>query len=264
MGKRELRRGAILLGGTHFLVDLCCTAALTALALRSSVQRVLLCAILYNGLAFAFQLPIGALADRLQLSRSLCAFGCLLVAVAGFFAPPILVTVLLGLGNACFHVGGGREALHRGGEKAAFVGYFVAPGAMGIFLGPLCAKAVSAFAYIAAAPLLLCAFLLFVSRREGKKAKMLQLRARPFHTLSALLIMGCMFLTVLLRSYMGSILHYPFQSKVIFSALFVLAIVGGKFCGGVLADRFGVFSFTLWAQLCAVLLFVLSDRKSVV
>ena len=258
MAKQKTIAAGLLLGGTHFLVDFCCTAILTGLSLQVSGEMLLICAILYNGLAFAFQLPLGALADRLQLSRSLCAFGCLLVAVAPFLPAPILVSALLGLGNACFHVGGGREALHRGGEKAGFVGHFVAPGAIGIFLGPLCAKMSWPIHVIAPVSLSLCAFLFFFTRNGGKQTETLRFPAQALGTGRLAAMMVCMFLTVLLRAYMGTIIHYDFQAFPLLAALFVLCIFGGKFFGGTLADRFGAFPFSLCAQLSATVLFVLS------
>ena len=118
----------------HFLVDLTCTACLGRLSSRLSYDSIIACAILYNALAFAFQLPIGALADFWGITRILAAAGCLLVALGALFPQPLPLCLLIGLGNACFHVGAGREALQLGG--AAPVGRFVAPGALGIFFGP--------------------------------------------------------------------------------------------------------------------------------
>ena len=118
----------------HFLVDLTCTACLGRLSSRLSYDSIIACAILYNALAFAFQLPIGALADFLGITRILAAAGCFLVALGALFPQPLPLCLLIGLGNACFHVGAGREALQFGG--AAPVGRFVAPVALGIFFGP--------------------------------------------------------------------------------------------------------------------------------
>ena len=46
--------------------------------------------------------------------------------------------LLLGLGNALFHVGGGVDVIRDGG-KCEKLGIFVAPGAMGLYLGGLIA-----------------------------------------------------------------------------------------------------------------------------
>lgn len=258
MRKKTHFLAGLLLGGSHFAVDFGCTALLTAFACGSA-KTALLCAIVYNGLAFAFQLPIGALADRLQKSRLFAIIGCLTVACGAFAVQlPLLLSVVLGLGNALFHVGGGREALLRGEKKASLVGHFVAPGAIGIFLGPLFAASGHDVALFLPALTLLCALLLLLLRQSDKSVEELLLPCPGCSRKSTVLILVCMFLTVLLRAYMGSVVHYSFQASLWMAALFVLCIFGGKFLGGCFADRFGAFSFSLIAQLTATALFVLS------
>ncbi len=250
-------RSWLSLGLAHFFVDFLCTGALTLLS-KGSAGTAVLWAILYNGLAFAFQLPLGALADCLHLTRRISAIGCFLVGAGALFSSPLPACILLGLGNACFHVGGGREALKCGGEKAGQVGRFVAPGALGIFLGPLCAARLPQFSFFAPVALLFCGgMLLFFSRRDEKlEALSLTKPSLPKGTLC--LIVLFMFLTVLLRSYMGTVIHYDFQKKSLWAALFVLCIFLGKFFGGSLADRFGLLPFAALSQLLSTALFSLS------
>lgn len=255
MKKKTNLTPAVLLGCSHFVVDLSCTAMLTAHACPDA-RTALLCAIVYNGLAFAFQLPIGALADGLKKHRLFSMIGCLLVACGALASKaPLLLSLLIGLGNACFHVGGGRESLLCGGKKAAMVGHFVAPGAIGIFLGPLLACRYSTLLPLFPCLSLLFALLLLIIRQPESRTEALCLPPKKKAYRGVCL---CMFLTVLLRAYMGSTVHYSFQSVMLMAVLFVLCIFGGKFWGGVFADRFGAFSFSLVAQLAATALFVLS------
>lgn len=254
----ENRNSVRLLGCTHFFVDFACTALLTANAAALSDFWILVCALLYNGLAFAFQLPIGALEDRLGLNRVLAAVGCLLVFAGSLFSAPLIVCILIGLGNACFHVGGGREALKRGEGKATLVGNFVAPGAIGIFLGPKMSKLFWLTRLLLPVCLLAFAVILFTQRRLGQKAEQRSIPGMTLPTGRLLLILACMFFTVLLRSYMGTVLRYPFLQTPWLAFLFTLCIFGGKYWGGVLADRVGPLRFSAVAQLLASLLFVLS------
>lgn len=253
MKQRQTILSGILLGFCHFAVDFCCTALLSAYV---DARSALLCAIIYNGLAFAFQLPIGALADRLRQNRHFAILGCLLVGCSGFTVSiPLLLSVILGLGNALFHVGGGREALLRGGRKAGFIGHFVAPGAIGIFLGPLCAKKLPEVGLLLPALAIFCALILLLLRQPDRQIEGLVL---PGKGRRKLLIPVCLFLTVLLRAYMGGVVSYSFQKEWHWAALFVFCIFGGKFLGGRLADRFGAFAFQAVAQVAATALFVLS------
>ena len=255
---REEKRAVALLGSAHFFVDFACTAMLGALSARLPHSQIILCAILYNGLAFAFQLPIGALADGCRLSRSMAAFGCVLVAAGAWFAEPLPICLLIGLGNACFHVGGGREALHRGKGSAGIVGRFVAPGAIGIFLGPRLAALSWLRGIVLPLVLLLLAGTLFLSRRQGQRAEQLRIGAAGCSPgrLAGLLV--CMFLTVLLRSYMGTVLRFPLFSGFGWAAGFTLCVFAGKYFGGILSDRFGVLRFGAAAQLLSAVLLALS------
>ena len=230
----------------HFLVDLTCTACLGRLSSRLSYDSIIACAVLYNALAFAFQLPIGALADFLGITRILAAAGCLLVALGALFPQPLPLCLLIGMGNACFHVGAGREALQLGG--AAPVGRFVAPGALGIFFGPRLAG----FPVIRwLLPLLLVLF--GISLLPGQRKQPAETAGFPSIPAAV-----CMFLTVLLRSYIGTVLRYPQLSLFGWALAFSLCIFGGKFLGGILADRFGFFPSSLCTQTAATALLTLS------
>lgn len=249
---REEKQALALLGSAHFLVDLVCTALLGALAGRLPYRQVLLCAIAYNGLAFAFQLPIGILADIRKQSRGLAGLGCFLVAAAVFFSSPVAICLLAGLGNACFHVGGGREALGRGRGKASFVGRFVAPGAIGIFFGPK----LGTYSRFLPLVLLIPGVLLLLWRKRYRQAPVMIAPNLPGKHLAAAVL--CMFLTVLLRSYTGTVLRFPLFSAFGWGLGFTLCIFFGKYFGGVLAHRFGVLRFSTAAQLGAGVLLGLS------
>ena len=255
---RDDRNSILLLGPAHFAVDLSCTAALTLLAGGLPVWQVTACAILYNGLAFAFQLPVGAIGDLRRLHRGLAALGCALVAVGMWIGNPLPAAAVMGLGNACFHVGGGRESLKRGGAKAAPVGRFVAPGAVGIFLGPRIAGLTVLVKWILPLCLLALALLFIRTRAAGEAAEQESIAACAAARGRLTLIAGCMFLTVLLRSYMGTVLRYPFLSDSGWALLYTVCIFGGKYLGGILADRFGAVKFSVTAQTLATVLFALS------
>ena len=93
--------------------------------------------ILYNGLAFGLQVPLGWLADRIRVYRG-CGLGGLLLIVAGVLLcrwQIWLAVVLAALGNALFHVGAGAIVLHGSLRRATEAGLFLAPGALGLSVG---------------------------------------------------------------------------------------------------------------------------------
>lgn len=123
-------------GLIHMAVDLSCAFLMYAFVVGGEHWYIWLLA--YNFCAFALQMPIGAGADRLDRNSLVAAGGCggvlcgLVLAMAGM---PAMASVIAGIGNACFHVGGGIDVMNRSGNRAALLGMFVAPGALGIVLG---------------------------------------------------------------------------------------------------------------------------------
>lgn len=245
-----------LLSISHFFVDFLCTALLANCVQSAASAHMLTLAIVYNGLAFAFQLPLGTLGDLLDQRRVFACVGCLLVVLGSFLTQPLAMCVSIGLGNALFHVGGGREALQASGGKAAAVGRFVAPGAVGIFLGPRLSHLFWLCRYCLPGFLLILAVLLLLHSSSPQKS----VPKLPFSRLRLAGIWGCMFLTVFLRSYMGTVLNYPFLAHHAGALCFTLCIFLGKFLGGSLADRFGVLPFSAAAQAACVILFILSPK----
>ena len=138
---------------THFLVDFAC--AFLFFSALSDSDELYLCFLLYNFCAFALQMPLGLLADRLNRNAYAAAAGCVLVAAAyGLVGFPVAAAVTAGVGNSLFHLGGGLETLNACFEnqmmieengatrrgRLSLLGVFVAPGAFGIFLGKLLGK----------------------------------------------------------------------------------------------------------------------------
>ncbi len=134
----------------HFLEDgLCAFAMYTVFLHRPDAYLYIL---IYNFCAFALQMPLGALADLLREKQRdtkgrfgifpLSAATAVLGVFVTFFGA-LLHPAVLGLGNALFHVGGGIGTIdedRKKGLRGQALGIFVAPGAMGLFLGTVIGK----------------------------------------------------------------------------------------------------------------------------
>ena len=110
----SLRPPLALYSLAHLWVDLSC--ALLVLRTLSGGPYFGLCLLLYNFCAFALQMPLGLLADRLDRNGLLSAAGCALTALAYLAPMPVLAAVTAGVGNALFHLGGGLDVLNAGGD----------------------------------------------------------------------------------------------------------------------------------------------------
>lgn len=238
----------------HFWVDFSC--ALLLFSQVSGTGEWALCVLLYNFCAFALQMPIGLLADRQGRSGALAALGCALVTAGWGLAPlPVAAAVTAGLGNACFHVGGGVKVLRDGGDRAAPLGIFVSPGAFGIYFGALLGRRDGFPGWAAAVGLLLFALaLLLPERRTGETSAP---EEAPSPDRNAVFVLICCFLVVALRSYLGMVLAFPWKTGGWPLAL-TCALVLGKGFGGFLGDRLGMVRASILSLGLAALLFCLS------
>lgn len=224
------RKRLALYSLAHFWVDLSC--ALLVFRTMTGREDLALCLLLYNFCAFALQMPLGLLADRLDRNGTLAAAGCGLTALAYLPLPAVLAALMAGTGNALFHLGGGVDVLNASEKRSAALGVFISPGALGLFIGTLWGKGNSAALLLGPAGLLVLggAILLLCWGRSGNAP--LDLAARGGY--APLLPL---FLVVVLRSYMG--MNQSFAWKSQWAAALTLALVLGKTAGGFAMDWLG-------------------------
>lgn len=294
----------------HFLVDGVCAAAMFGNGISRKDGYFLI--LLYNFCAFALQMPFGVALDMLNAEEEKRIHGAvslnagivhkkrnwnLMTAVIGVLftiAGAVTHPVLLGIGNALFHVGGGvgticesrkkeergRKGLSSAGSGAlrkpdtggndvnqasdsdrerkrllARLGIFVAPGALGLYLGMLLAKSGNwsvGFLCGSAAMLLFCGVVLCAGLECPKKAEIAQpsgAGAEPVTDTAGILessgspaaegrlvfLSICCLLVVVLRSHIGMAVTFSWKTGVFTGLAAVLAVAGGKTAGGYLA-----------------------------
>ncbi len=206
----------------HFLVDFLCAWKILCFVWEKDWIWL---AVAYNFCAFAMQLPLGALADRAKWGGRLCIYGAVLV-ILGLGSPaPWMGVILAGFGNAMYHVGGGRVILctTRGYGP---LGAFVAPGALGLFLGGL-ARGQRVWGIFGAVLLLLCVLPLLTAERRLPSPAAERRGNLPI-----------LFLVVLLRSFVAMTVKSPWKAGV-FALAAVIFTAWGKALGGLAADRLG-------------------------
>ena len=239
--KREtMTAGVYALG--HFLVDFAC--ALTMLGTKPDPIWFLV----YNFCAFAVQMPVGLLADLLGRNRPFAIIGTILVLLGMCPLAAPLKVIVIGLGNACYHVGGGREALLRD-DKMTGLGIFVSPGAVGIYLGTVLAsnELIHTVVFIG---LLILGVAVQIFCPGGIK----QNDVKAPKPLLALLMLG----VVIVRSLVGMSMENPWKIGI-YVTLGALAAAAGKALGGFLGDRFGGRVAGVVSLILAALLFLLPD-----
>ncbi len=212
----------LLYGFGHFLVDFLCAWKVLSFV---QAQNWIWLAVAYNFCAFAMQLPVGALADRARWGGRLCVYGAALVILGMGSSYPWGSVVLVGLGNALYHVGGGRAVLCTTCGYGP-LGAFVAPGALGLFLGGL-VRGQRVWGILGAVLLLLCVLPLLTAEKRLPSPKE-ERRGR----------LPVLFLVVLLRSFVAMTVQSPWKAGA-FALAAVVFTAWGKALGGLAADRLG-------------------------
>lgn len=220
---------------SHAVVDFCCFTLLYTWMVREGPAAAAPGFLLYNVLAFGLQPLLGFLQDRMP-RLPLSGIGCLLTAAGLLMGGlPWAGMPVCALGNACFHVGGGRETLRLSAGRQWPAGVFVSSGAPGVALGILAGKLgfpLWGAALLAAA----CIPALRLCRVQSP------LPAAAFRTAAArpvALVAGLCFLSVALRSFGGSLLSMPWKTGPWLSLLPAVCACLGKAAGGFAADRWG-------------------------
>jgi len=262
--------------GTHFLVDFAC-AFLMFSAIRQSPEWFT-CILIYNFCAFAMQMPIGIVADKISRNNFVAGLGTAMVAagygivllpsaagsglagapLAGALtAAPLAAAAVIGLGNAMFHVGGGVDFLNVSENKSAALGIFVSPGAFGVFFGTMLGRAGSAIVVPILVALLAAALLIFpMSRIRGGNVPPNAPFSPEVPPKLFAAVIG-LFAVVCLRSYVGLSIDFPWKGVGYWGLALVCASAFGKTIGGFLFDKFGGIKTATITLGAASLLFLL-------
>ena len=245
----------------HFVVDLSCATYMMGW-LRGSQDWALIL-LLYNFCAFALQMPIGIIADKWNRNACMASLGCLLIVLSFLFhEQSLFAAMVLGVGNGCFHIGGGLEVLNESEEKMGLLGIFVSPGAFGIFFGTLIGKSehLNSFGVLLALALVLfgISFLfLYLNFRQRRSLQSINSDLDIDFSGKASLLAAC-FLVVVLRSHIGMILTYPWKTGALALAA-VCMVVFGKALGGMISDKAGVRKTVIVSLGAATVLFLIGE-----
>ena len=252
----------------HFLIDLASTLiVLGYLFYQNHSYSGCICFYL---IAFAGQMPLGLLADKLNRNSLVATTGCILMIGALYLmanCPSSAFTAILllgALGNALVHVGCGIDVLNQSGKHCGPLGIFVSPGALGLFVGTSLVNAgpdasiylyLYGFLAVTACALIVAQRLSFGSLRSLN----VPLSLRPTLPSPRLLLTGAtlaLMIVVVIRSYVGLTLSFPWKSQGYWAIFLGLALALGKATGGLLSDRFGMERTAFVTLLLATLFFL--------
>ena len=240
----------------HFLVDMVCAWAMYAYFGAGNYENLLI----YNFCAFALQLPFGTFLDlcREKYKR----FPVLIAAVGvvttlfGAFTHP----ALLGIGNALFHTGAGVDVIEDDfikKRKGINLGIFVAPGAIGLYLGALIGKKATGPVICVIAGVIMAVLLLIRCSQTDVQTE--EVFIPTIKSSKMALMTLCCFAVVIVRSLVSMSVTFSWKSVPLLGALAVYATAAGKCCGGFLAARVGLRRTAVVSLLLASLCYLLGD-----
>lgn len=238
------KKAIILYGFTHALVDAVCAAVVFSMPGSVSLDKswYFFLVVLYDVLAFGLQPVAGFFMDMLKIPSFTSAAGCLLTAAAALSINlPLAAICLAGLGNALFHVGGGSICLNLKPGSAGPAGAYVAPGAIGLFIGTLVGKGGYFHAWFFILLLMSAGIILLIS-----KPPKIQYDAGRNKTCSHFSIILLLLLSsIAIRSLVGFTVSFPWKSNIYLLTVLTIAVALGKAAGGVLSDKFGWIKVTI-------------------
>jgi len=220
----------------HLAVDAACTFLLLSVLELNNYLIVSL--LLYNALAFVLQAPVGFIIDKALNPKLAAILGLVFVAVSFLFWNNIFAAlIIVGIGNALFHVGGGSLVLSLSNKIATFSGIYVAPGGIGLALGGFLAVAQTHINLLLfpLALMILALIIYFVETPEFN-----HIREKEIIPDCRLLIVVLVMIPIVVRSMIGLSIEFPWKENQTLYFLLVFAIAFGKAFGGILADKFGL------------------------
>jgi FSR family fosmidomycin resistance protein-like MFS transporter len=238
---------------THGLIDMASTLVLYNAAIIHGLTpaKAVALVVIYDLLAFAIQPFAGFLIDYIKGSRVAMLTGIALTLTGVFFvsANAVAAVVVVGIGNALFHLGAGAQILGRYPNTASATGIFVGPGALGLSIGiwfgnqgffplwPLMCSLVTACIGLA--------FLPSLTSNAGL------IKGIPRKIKFQLWIVFLLLAAIAVRGFVGRTGFAGFQSNAFFIIGLGAAACIGKIVGGIIADRFGWVQTTTTALLLA-------------
>lgn len=222
----------------HFIVDfLCALFIVNLLGNLNNAYNYWIAILLYNFFAFAFQVPLGTIIDKLKIKNYIGICGITLISGVYLlcFENILLSSIVLGIGNALFHLEGGINIYKISEKKSALNGIFVSSGALGIFLGMNLRLTIMWLPFFL---IILAIIMLFIVSEfvfENYKVE----KQKKYNKKDVICIIMLIGISIIVRSIVGTSLLYTWKVTFMQGLIFTIGIVLGKFLGGIIADKFG-------------------------
>lgn len=237
----------------HLLVDglcICCMYLLSeglSLMPEGDGLRLATVFLIYNSFAFISQPLTGAWIDRMRQPHWMLLAGVMLmtlgVAMASLsmmtgVSPALFIAVamLLGMGNSCFHVWGGKQTVIKAGNDIRVVGVFVSTGAFGLAIGGVFCEWILLYAFL----LLICVLAGVYLRFDGKSLRVSSASNPAISSFMTWVALVALMAVVMFRSFVAQDFSSGIEKGMGLILALGLTAMLGKMAGGWLAKAFGI------------------------
>ena len=220
----------------HLLVD----GISASLLFQEGAAPAVAIILIYNTCAFTTQCLMGMLPDKYGHGKVFVMLSSLIL-LCGVLIPGSLMTkaIIVGFGNSLFHVSGGYLTL-KDSNNMWPLGIFVAPGAIGLFIGTNYNIVCLPFVLL----LVILSVILLLVDKSGEERIAVDHRKEKvlFVTNNGKRIKLIAFLlfAVATRAIGGSVVSFPWKTGLILGVITVFCVFAGKIVGGIIADKYGI------------------------
>lgn len=247
----------------HFIVDFVCAIFILGKLpyIANTNNEFITAVIIYNFFAFAFQVPLGYILDKSKNYKYIAIIGICFIGLCYLinFNNVFILATIVGIGNALFHLEGGVNIYSLADKKAFLNGLFVAPGALGIFLGTTFHDELP-FTYLAIILIIIAIIFLSLVQRQEIDKVFEENKKCNFNNFNITLIIILIGISIIVRSIGGSAIIYTWKSGFILGLIYTISIVIGKAFGGLLADKFGLLRVALISLACSTIFLILGHN----
>lgn len=244
----------------HFIVDFVCAIFILGRLpyIANTNNEFITSVIIYNFFAFAAQVPLGYILDKFKNYKYIAIIGICFIGLSYLinFNNIFILATLVGMGNALFHLEGGVNIYSLSDRKAFLNGLFVAPGALGIFLGTTFYEELI-ITYLPLILIFISIVLLFLVQKREIDKELEKKKKDNFNNFSIALIVVLIGISIIVRSIGGSAIIYTWKSGFTLGLIYTISIVIGKAFGGLLADKFGLLKVALISLTCSAICLIL-------
>ena len=247
---RNFKFKLLLLSLMHFATDGLCAYLTFSKLYPNNPALSLLIFLGYNVLAFVTQSPIGIIADKYNKPKLMIAISVLSVILGYIFSNMCVPAVfLIGIGNALFHVAGGKYVTDKSGNDVSDLGIFVSTGAVGLMLGQRYFTFLPLI-YVFFGIILLSSALMILTEDPDDISYSEKFEEKGNNAKFAILaIVGVVFA----RSFVGKVVSANFALTEYIFVIIALATALGKAIGGICSKLIGIKTTTVASMTVAAI-----------